>query len=134
MKINYNKEEKSIEIKDGIKNKYLLYKFLIVLNLLNAILNLLYGIKMRFGNINILWIFLGIAFTYLFYIYFVKKITLEIIPIEQIKEIREKTFIGKKFYFIKLNDGKERDLIDMKTETAFYEFKKMLAEITKSEL
>ncbi len=127
MKITYNKINQSIEIKDGIKNRYLLYKFLIIITLLNAVLNLFNGIKHKFGTINFLWVILGIIFTYLFYIYFIKKITSESIPLEQIEALKEKSIFGIKTYYIQLKNRKQRDLIDMKTQVEFDELKNMLS-------
>ena len=126
MKITYNKTTQAIEIKDGIKNRYLLYKFLIIINLLNAVLNLFNGIKHEFGTINFLWVILGIIFTYLFYIYFIKKVTAESIPIEEIDALKAKSVFGIKTYYIKLKNEKQRDLIEIKTQVEFDALKNML--------
>ena len=129
MKIHFNKTNHSIEIKDGMKNRYWLYKFLIILNLLNAVLNLFNGIKNGFGIINLIWVVLGIVFTYFFYIYFYKKSVLDIIPVAQITGLKKKSLFGIKKYYFTLKNGKHRDLIDMKTETEFEEVKNMLFKI-----
>lgn len=92
-------------------------------------MNLFNGIKYGFGTINFIWIFLGTIFTYLFFIYFYKKSTLEIIPIHQITDFKEKSLFGIKTYYIILNDGKYRDLIAMKSEMEFDEFKNRISEI-----
>jgi hypothetical protein len=55
MNINYNKSNKSIEIKDALKN-HLLINLLMVLNLVNAILNLS-DVKASF--MKIIWLILG---------------------------------------------------------------------------
>jgi hypothetical protein len=107
----------------------LLYKFIIVLNLLSAVLNLLNGIKNGFGTINYIWVVLGIIFTYLFYLYFLKKSTLEIIPFDQIKALQQKSIFSIKHYSIILNNGKQRNLIEMKTENEFEELKNRISEI-----
>lgn len=129
MKINYGHSNRSVEIKDGIKNRYLLYRFLIVINLLNAVLNLLNGLKNGFGIVNLLWIMLAIVFTYLFFLYFYKKSTLEIIPIDQIIDFKERSIFGMKMYYIILNDGKHRDLIGIKTQSNFQELKHRISQM-----
>jgi hypothetical protein len=55
MNINYNKSNKSIEIKDALKKSSLLINLLMVLNLVNAILNLS-DVKASFGFMKIIWL------------------------------------------------------------------------------
>jgi len=88
MKINYNKVERSIVIKDDIKNHYFIMKLLLVLNLLNAILRL-YDVK-EFRFQEIIWLLLGIISVIVLYYFTVKKSTLNKIPVEKIKQLKDR--------------------------------------------
>ncbi|WP_339919188.1 hypothetical protein [uncultured Flavobacterium sp.] len=84
MNINYNESKKSIEIKDGLKNYVFLLNFLMILNLLNAILNLS-DVEASFGFMKMIWLVLGVVSIVILYNSIFKKSTREKIPIDQIK-------------------------------------------------
>jgi hypothetical protein len=83
MNINYNESKKSIEIKDGLKNYVFLLNFLMILNLLNAILNLS-DVEASFGFMKMIWLVLGVVSIVILYNSIFKKSTREKIPIDQI--------------------------------------------------
>ena len=124
MNINYNESNKSIEIKDGLKNYVFLLNFLMVLNLLNAILNLS-DIKASFGFMKIIWLVLGVVSIVILYNSIFKKSTREKIPIDQIKGLNQRIFLGRKKYFIELKNGKTRDLLEVKSESEFTKLRTM---------
>ena len=129
MKIKYNEIDKSIEINDGLRNQYFVWKLLMILNLLNAILRL-YNVKETgFGSEEIIWLILGIISLVILYFFIVKKSTLEKIPIEKIKQLKEKSIFGKKRFFLELINGKKRSLTNFKSASELYEFRKLLSEI-----
>lgn len=129
MKIKYNEIEKSLEIKDGIKNHYFVMKFLMILNLLNAVLRLLNLNKTGIGFQEIIWFTLGIASLIILYLFTFKRTTKEKISIAEISGLKEKSILGRSRFSIKLLNGKKRELSELKTQAEFNELKKMFAEI-----
>jgi hypothetical protein len=129
MKIKYNKIEKTIEIKDGVKNHYFVMKFLMVLNLLNAVLRLLNLNKTGIGFQEIIWFTLGIASLIILYLFIFKRTMKEKIPIAEISELKEKSILGRSRFSIKLLNGTKRELTELKTQAEFNELKKMFTEI-----
>lgn len=124
MNINYNESNKSIEIKDGLKNYVFLLNFLMILNLLNAILNLS-DIEASFGFMKMIWLVLGVVSIVILYNSIFKKSTREKIPVNQIKALNQRIFLGRKKYFIELNNGKTRDLLEVKSESEFTKLRTM---------
>ena len=129
MKISYNESDRSIEIRDGLKTHVLLIKVLMFLNLANSLLNLVDLSASNFGFIKLIWIFLGIVSVIVLYKFIFKKSTLENIPIDQIKGLSERIFLGRKKYFLELQNGKMRDLLEIKTDVELRELKKILNKI-----
>ena len=125
MKIIYNEIEKSVEIKDGLKNHFLLMKALMILNLANSVLNLSDVRMDTFRFINVVWAALGIVSILVLYNFIIKKTSAEKLPIDQIKGLNERVFMGRKKYFIELKNGKTRDLVEVKSDSEFKELKKM---------
>lgn len=124
MNINYNESKKSIEIKDGLKNYVFLLNFLMILNLLNAFLNLS-DVKASFGFMKMIWLVLGVVSIVILYNSIFKKSTREKIPIDQIKGLNQRIFLGRKKYFIELKNGKTRDLVEVKSESEFAKLRTM---------
>ncbi|SHH06756.1 hypothetical protein SAMN05444372_1142 [Flavobacterium micromati] len=127
MNITYNESDRSIEIRDGLKSYVFLIKFLMFLNLGNSILNLYDLSTVNFGFVKVIWMFLGAVSMIVLYKFIVKKSTLENIPIDQIKGLNERIFLGRKKYFLELSNGKTRDLIEVKTDADFKKLKKLLS-------
>lgn len=73
MNIKCNEIDKSIEIKDGLKNHYFILKLLMVLNLLNAILRLYDARDTEFGFQEIIWLLLGIISVVALYFFIAKR-------------------------------------------------------------
>lgn len=129
MKINYNEKEKSIEIKDDLKSNFLLMKFLIVLNLLNAILRLINLGETGFGSMEILWLIIGLGSLILLYFFLFKKSTSGKIKLDRIKKLREKSIFGRKRYSLELVNGKQRDLHNFKDEYEIAKLKGILKDL-----
>ena len=129
MKIKYNEIEKSIEIDDNLKFHYLVMKLIMILNLINAGLNLFLIREAEFGIKEIIWLFLGIISFVILYNFIFIKTTLEVIPIDNIKELKEKSFFGRKQFFIELNNGRKRYLNELKTQEEYLELKKLFSKI-----
>lgn len=129
MKITYNETEKCVEIKDGLKNHFLLMKVLMILNLANSILNLSDVYFNNFKFINLVWAILGAISILLLYKFIVKKTSAEKVPVDQIKGLDERIFMGRKKYFLELKNGKKRDLLEVKSDSEFKDLKKMFKKI-----
>lgn len=129
MKIIYNEIEKSIEIKDGLKTHYFALKILLLLNLLNAVLNI-YDINTTgIGFLEITWMILGVISLILLYIIIIKNTALEKIPIEAIEKLKEKSIFGRKRISFLLKNGKRRNLVEVKATPELLNLKKMCNEI-----
>ena len=129
MKITYNEAEKCVEIKDGLKNHFLLMKVLMILNLANSILNLSDVYFNNFKFINLVWAILGAISILVLYKFIVKKTSAEKVPVDQIKGLDERIFMGRKKYFLELKNGKKRDLLEVKSDSEFKDLKKMFKKI-----
>ncbi len=129
MDIKFNEADKALEIKDGLRNNVFLIKFLMILNLANSILNLSDIKSSNFGFTKIIWTVLGAISIIILYKFIVKKSSLEKIPIDQIKGLNERIFMGRKKYFLELKNGKKRDLLEVKSETEFKELRRMFTKI-----
>ena len=129
MKITYNETEKCVEIKDGLKNHFLLMKVLMILNLANSILNLSDVNINNFRFINSVWAILGTISILVLYKFIVKKTSAEKVAVDQIKGLKERIFMGRKKYFLELKNGKKRDLLEVKSYSEFKILKKMFKKI-----
>lgn len=129
MDINYNQKDKTIDIKDGLKSQYFMIKALMILNLVNAILNVSYISEDGIGLMQIIWLILGIVSIVVLYFYFFKKSSQEKIEIKTIDRLTEKMVFGSKRLSLKLTNGKSRDLAYLKTSEEIIKVKKMLSKI-----
>ncbi|WP_405570835.1 hypothetical protein [Winogradskyella sp. Asnod2-B02-A] len=129
MEIKYNEIEKSLEIKDDLKNHYFLIKIIMILNLISATFQLSDINETEIGFIEITFLLVGISSLIILCIFVFKKSTSEKIPIEKIERLNEKTIFGKKRFSLKLSNGKNRDLTELKTQAEFAELKKLFSEI-----
>ncbi|WP_339657726.1 hypothetical protein [Flavobacterium frigidarium] len=116
MNITYNDQDKTINVKDGLKSHLFLMKFLMIVTLINSVVNVYDLNSMNFTYVSALWIVLGIVAALFLYNFTVKKSGLEKIPAYQIQGLGERVFSGRKKYFIVLEKGRTRDLLDVKTE------------------
>lgn len=129
MDINYNQKDETIDIKDGLKSQYFMIKALMILNLVNALLNVSYISEDGIGFMQIIWLILGIVSIVVLYFYFFKKSSQEKIEIKTIERLTEKTVFGSKRLSLKLTNGKSRDLAYLKTSEEISKVKKMLTKI-----
>nr|WP_315176002.1 hypothetical protein [uncultured Flavobacterium sp.] len=129
MKLNYNTQDETLVIQDGLKNHHFLLKLLMILNLLNAILNVSTFSISNVGFMQLVWIFLGLVSIVVLYNLTVKNTTLEKISVNTIKGLKEYSFFGKKRLAIVLNNGKKRDLVEVKTPQEFKEARKIMKQV-----
>lgn len=117
MKIKLNESENSIEIKDGLKNQYLILKILMILNSVNAVIRIIGKQTTEYGFFEYVWIGLGIISLVLLFMFLFKMSTAEKIPIGQISRLEEITVFGKKRFALELKNGKKRNLRNFKTQS-----------------
>ena len=129
MRIKYNEIEKSIEIKDSIESHYFILKMIMILNITNAILYLYDFTISKINFTEIFWFVLGIISLVFLYLFFFKKSTLEKIPVKEIKLLKQKNIFWKKAFLLELNNGKTRELLEIKTQQEYSELKKTFSEI-----
>ncbi|MDG2433545.1 hypothetical protein [Flavobacterium sp.] len=124
MSVTYNEAVKAIEIKDGLKSHQFLMKVLMIILLINAILNLSND-KIAFGFMKVLWLVLGMFAVVILHKYIFKKTGSEKIPADQIKGLSESVFLGRKKYFIVLQNAKQRDLLAVKSDAELAQVRKL---------
>ena len=100
-----------------------------ILNLANSILNLSDVYFNNFKFINLVWAILGTISILVLYKFIVKKTSAEKVPVDQIKGLDERIFMGRKKYFLELKNGKKRDLLEVKSDSEFKDLKKMFKKI-----
>lgn len=116
MKIKFNESENSIEIKDGLKNQYLILKILMILNLANALIRIIGKKTTEYGFIEYFWIGLGLISVIILVIFIYKLSTADKISIGEISGLEEKTVFGKKRFALELKNGKKRNLGNFKDQ------------------
>ena len=117
MKIELKESENSIEIKDGLKNQYLILKILMILNLANVVIRIFAKETTEYGFIEFVWVGLGIISLAFLFMFLFKMSTAEKIPVEQINRLEEKIVFGKKRFALELKNGKKRNLGNFKTQS-----------------
>ncbi|PCI01906.1 MAG: hypothetical protein COB81_06490 [Flavobacteriaceae bacterium] len=131
MHIKYNPIEKSISIKDGVKTSLFVSKMLMILTFVNSILFFRKGWRTGDTSLMVFWIILGIASLVLGWLFIFKKSSLDCVPIAMIIGVKERNFIGQERYALLLNNGKQRDLMSVKTAEELQELKMILAKCGK---
>lgn len=117
MKITFNENEKSIEIKDGLKKQFLLLKISLVFTLANSVLFPVFVLnKKQFEWMGFIWILLGLFIIVLITYQLLKKTASESLNLSDITSLNEKQFFGRKMLRLKLKNGKSRDLIGIKSQ------------------
>tara|TARA_R110000744_G_scaffold25339_1_gene62969 strand:- start:204 stop:641 length:438 start_codon:yes stop_codon:yes gene_type:complete len=129
MRVKYNEQEKSIEIKDRLKTQYFALNFLLVLNIFNACMNLYNLSDKQLDWIGYIWILVGILSIAVLVYLLLKKTTLEKIPLNQIKRLKEKQVLGRKRFSLELQNGKLRDLTKLNNQSDITDLKRMFSDI-----
>lgn len=125
MKINYNESDQSIEIKDGSKTQYWIIISGTLFNIINAILFPVFILDTKQMEwLSFIWITIGLASLVLLIYLLLKKSASERLKLSEISSLSETQFFGRKMLSIKLNNGKLRDIVNMKNETQIIDIKK----------
>jgi len=129
MKIEYNEIEKSLKIKDGLKFNCLALNFILVLNILSALINLSILNEKQFNWFGFIWVILGLASIIILIYKYLKLSTSEKIELNQIVALKEKNLLGRKSFSLKLKNGKTRALNELKTQSEIKEMKQLFDQI-----
>ncbi len=129
MKIEFNESEKSIVIKDGLKNQYLILKILMILNLANATIRIFGKQTTEYGLVEYFWIGLGVISLVVLIVFLFKMSTEEKISITEINRLEEKTVFGKKRFSLKLKNGKKRNLGNFKDQFELAQARELFTKI-----
>ncbi len=130
MKINYNEKEKSLEIEDKIKLQYGLLYFLGFLNILNACLSLYNLNETQLKFMGFIWVILGVVSMLFVLFLFTTKSTSSKIPMDKIIGLHQMNSFGnKKKFSLKLANGKNRDLLQLKEKSEVEKVRKLFKKI-----
>lgn len=130
MKIKFNKSEKTIEIKDGLKQQYFLMNMALIFALINSVLFPLFVLnEKQLKWMGFIWIILGLTSTGILIYHRLKKTASEILDLRDISILTEKRVFGQKRFSLKLRNGKFRDLTEVKKESDMIEMKKLFEEV-----
>jgi len=129
MKIKFDDTENTIEIKDGLYEKFLGFKFFLILNVLNAFIRLIVKSKTEYGIIDYFWITMGIISLLAFYFLLFKISTAEKIKVRKIKRLSETSFFGRKRFALELDNGKNRILGNFKNQSELAEIRELVARV-----
>ena len=129
MKINYNESEKTIEIKDGLKNQYLVIHLCLIFTFVNSVIQTLNLDKKQMEWIGFIWIFLGLLSVALLTYQILKKTATEKLNVSEISSLVEKDVFGRKRISLKLKNGKLRDLMEMKKQSDITQTKELFKNI-----
>ena len=125
--IYYNDTDNTIVINDDIKFTYNMYRFVIVATItIGSSLQLVnlnkYELNIEIIIYSIIGAFSVIAGLFLY----LKRSTQQKIPIDTIKGLSRSNVLNGNNCYIKLKNGKKRELPDVKTKDEFKELQKML--------
>ncbi|OQD41739.1 hypothetical protein [Croceivirga radicis] len=132
MAVVYNPETNAIEIEDKERTQYFLIIGLMLINLFNATVNL-YNTKDRLGALSFIWVSLLLISTGVLLFYLFKKTTINSIPLDRIKRLRQRSLLGKTWYSLELKNGKCRDLQELHSKAELFQVRKMLLGLGVSE-
>jgi Na+/melibiose symporter-like transporter len=129
MKINYNEREKIIEIKDGLKNQYVVIYLGLIFTFVNSVIQTLMLDKKQMQWTAFIWIILGILSMILLTYQILKKTASEKLNVSEISSLVEKNVFGRKRISLKLKNGKLRDLMEMKKQSDITRTKELFKNI-----
>ena len=100
--------EDKLYIKDEIKSHFFMMQFLIVIQYFSFTLSFSKGIKNGFDFVSLIWVLLGLIFTWFAYLYFYKYTKQSVFVIDEIKEIKIKKIFRQEEIYIALKNNKTR--------------------------
>ena len=129
MKIKLNENEKTIEIKDGLKFQHLMFKISLIISTITSFSFLVFVSEKTRLELIVFWIFIGITSAGILMYYIFRKTASEKMQLSDIRTLKENNFFGRKSLSLKLTNGKLRDLLTMEKNSDIIEMKKMFENI-----
>ncbi len=126
MKIEIDETGKFIKIKDIVRFQYFIQYLLLGMIIANAIIWFIKLNQNYPGWLEIIWIIMGVVGIILLLYLLFKKSAAEKIDIDKIDSLKEKTVFGRKRFYIKLKNGKQRNLYELNSKSQITELKKHL--------
>lgn len=126
MNIKLDKENKLLIIKDNLKQHFIILKFIFVLNLIASALFFYKSYKLNFENeLAWVWLILGIVSIGALFFVFTRS-TKEAISTDEISYLFKRKYFGSDKYFLKLKNGKTRNLQFVKSKQDVVEIEHIL--------
>ncbi|MGB7786228.1 MAG: hypothetical protein WBL27_09020 [Salinimicrobium sp.] len=130
MKIKYNDTHQSIEIDDGLRTQYWFLNAMSILNIINSILFPVFVLeKKQFQWMGFFWVIIGLVSAGLLFYQLFKKSASEKIKLDEIRNLKEKDFLGRKKLSLSLTNGRSRDLLSLKKHSDISETKRFFQEL-----
>ena len=130
IKINYNEKDQSIEINDSYRTQYFIVNTMLALNILNSILYPFFVLdKEKLEMSWFIWLIVGLSSVILIIYQITKKSAEENLQLSKIHSLHEKNFLGREILSLKLNNGKFRDILIVKSETDKVKIKSFFKDI-----
>lgn len=126
MKVKYNKEQRLIEIDDNLERSYWTLKFVLILNLMNGGFIVVQSTLSGFNWMTFMWILISLTSIFILLYLNFKKTSQSSIEIKDIDWFLQKELFGRKRFILKLNNGKKRDLLNLKKQSEVEELKELL--------
>lgn len=134
MRIRHDKTENLLIIDDNLGSQNFIISTMLILTLINAVINLFLVLndaqKSMFGYIYVL---LGVFSAVVLIYRYVKKTSKNRIGLDNIKSLEKKDLFGRKRFSLMLNDGKSRDLPELRSEEDIDNLKNVLQHSTSKE-
>lgn len=110
MQIEYNKQQETFVIEDGLKSQYLLIKIMMAILLVNSIVMMITASRTGFSTIDYLWGFFGIIASFTLYNLIFKKSTVKELHAKDIDHLKVRSIRDKSHFSLVLKNGKVRNL------------------------
>ena len=130
MIIKFDEKEKTLEIKDGLKQQYFHMKMALIFTLINSILFPVFVLdEKQLKWMGFIWIISGITSTGILIYQILKKTATEKLHISDISLLKEKEIFGRKRFSLMLINGRSRDLMISKKESDIIEMKQLFEKL-----
>lgn len=117
MSINYNINDKTVEIKDNSKTHYWITNVSLITVIINCVIFPVFILeKKQMEWFGFIWIILGVLGIIALIHNLMKTSASDKLELTEINSLQEKQFFGRKKISLKLKNGKSRDLIAVKNE------------------
>jgi hypothetical protein len=114
MKMRFDRDNRTLEVKDDLKMHFMLLRFIFAINIFNALLRMYNNYLSGIQNEPVI-IILGVI-SVIALLFMRSRSTQEMIPLDEIEFLQEKKILGRNRYSLKLKNGKIRNLPIKKKE------------------